>query len=420
MSHRLARRAERCLAVAVLVSVVSVVGVVGVVQPGARASAADTLLVSLVASTGQVAYGDEVSFVATATQGGAPLVGSVELLRTGPDGVQAVVGRWTPDAVGAVAFADVPTGRSTYQARAVSFTGAEASSSPVPVDVRYAVAPAVTPTAVPPGGRLTAAGSVAPAGEVRTVRLEQRLGAGAWVTLGTAAVSTAGRWTFPLGTRTRVGRYTVRATVAGDATLSAGTAAATTAVTVTGTGRATAWQPVAGTKARPARWGTCRIGYRVNVRRMPATGAADLREAIRRVTQVSGIRFRYLGRTSVTPSLRDRHPGLNRIVVAWAPPARSGGLLADGIGGVGGTSWSGHRLVTGFLLMNSDFSSVADPGFGQGTSLGLVLMHELGHVVGLGHSPDQHQVMAPSASLPAAVWGAADLRGLRTVGSRCR
>ena len=47
-------------------------------------------------------------------------------------------------------------------------------------------------------------------------------------------------------------------------------------------------------------------------------------------------------------------------------------------------------------------------------------MHELGHVVGLGHSPDQHQVIAPSASLPAAVWSAADLRGLRTLGSRCR
>jgi hypothetical protein len=51
---------------------------------------------------------------------------------------------------------------------------------------------------------------------------------------------------------------------------------------------------------------------------------------------------------------------------------------------------------------------------------GLILMHELGHVVGLNHSPDQHQIMASGAPLKASVWGAADLTGLHKVGSRCR
>ena len=47
-------------------------------------------------------------------------------------------------------------------------------------------------------------------------------------------------------------------------------------------------------------------------------------------------------------------------------------------------------------------------------------MHELGLVVGLNHSPDRRQIMYGSSYLPASVWGAADLRGLRKVGSRCR
>ena len=112
-------------------------------------------------------------------------------------------------------------------------------------------------------------------------------------------------------------------------------------MTVTGSGKAAAWRPIAGTQANPARWGTCRIGYRVNERRMPATGLADLREAMRRVTQVSGIRFRYRGKTSVVPPGYGG-PGLNKIVVAWAPPKQSGGLLYPGVGGVGGTSRSGR------------------------------------------------------------------------------
>ena len=96
-------------------------------------------------------------------------------------------------------------------------------------------------------------------------------------------------------TPTALGDYTLRATIPADATLSAGVGESVTRVTVTGAGNAKAWRPVAGTRSQPARWGTCRIGYRVNPRRMPATGLADLREAMRRVTMVSGLRFRYLG-----------------------------------------------------------------------------------------------------------------------------
>ena len=394
---------------------------VGTVSAPAPASAAETLQVTLVAAVVSAEYGADVAFSATVTSNGVPMPQAfVELLRTGPDGVATGVDFAQADAAGVAALTDTARARATYVARAYSSDGEDSgTSAPVSLDVRYAVGPAVAPVAIPPGGRLSVAGTVEPVAAGVAVTVEERVGAG-WRVLGTAPVGADGRWAFAVGTRSKVGTVTVRASVPGDAALSPGAAESSAVVTVTGSGKAAAWRPIAGTKANPARWGTCRIAYRVNERRMPADGLADLREAMRRVTQVSGIRFRYRGKSSVVPRPGYSGPGRNKIVVAWASPKQSGGLLYPGVGGVGGTSRSGSRLHSGYVLMNTQFSNTADPGFAQGSPHGLVLMHELGHVVGINHSPDRRQIMYGSSYLPAAVWGAADLRGLRKVGSHCR
>ena len=183
-----------------------------------------------------------------------------------------------------------------------------------------------------------------------------------------------------------------------------GAAKLSAVVTVTGVGKAAAWRPIGGSRANPARWGTCRISYRVNERRMPATGLADLREAMRRVTQVSGIRFRYRGKSSAVPHRGYGGPGLNQIVVAWVyRRSRSGSACSTPASAAGGTSQSGNRLLTGYVIMNTQYTATADAGFGDGSPLGLVLMHELGHVVGLDHSPDRRQIMYGSSYLPASV-----------------
>lgn len=59
-------------------------------------------------------------------------------------------------------------------------------------------------------------------------------------------------------------------------------------------------------------------------------------------------------------------------------------------------------------------------GFGPGVTWGRIMLHELGHVVGLGHVSDPNQVMHgpitdPSSATNSA-YGIGDLAGLRLLG----
>ena len=54
-------------------------------------------------------------------------------------------------------------------------------------------------------------------------------------------------------------------------------------------------------------------------------------------------------------------------------------------------------------------------GFG-GETWGQVILHELGHVVGLGHVDDSTSVMNPALGLRPAAWGKGDRAGLWQLG----
>jgi hypothetical protein len=189
------------------------------------------------------------------------------------------------------------------------------------------------------------------------------------------------------------------------------------------------------------RWDPCTpIGYRVNRTQATPGAVADAREAVRRVSSATGLTFVYRGTTTVVPQAGwadDAYPADTQLIVAWVRPSQStlwprGTITVNGqdtLAGRGG-SWHVHardtagrlwgRYDRGFVLMNSRLKFPAGFGAtGRAGSRGRALMHEMGHVVGLGHPlrAGRAQIMYPELLRRPARWGKGDLAGLRIVGA---
>jgi hypothetical protein len=183
------------------------------------------------------------------------------------------------------------------------------------------------------------------------------------------------------------------------------------------------------------RWNPCApIHYRVNVAHAPRGSLADTRAAIAKVQRATGLRFVYDGQTSAVPQkgYGESSPSGHAppLTIAWARPGTGKGassLLQPSMVGVGGMVWgqwldAGHRLhpwqaISGYVVLNDLDNAVYHRGFGSGLSRGEVLLHELGHAMGLQHVTDRRELMYPVAlSRRAAAYAAGDLAGLRRLG----
>jgi len=191
------------------------------------------------------------------------------------------------------------------------------------------------------------------------------------------------------------------------------------------------WSPCQTTSAGTT---THYITYRVN------TGGHSSRitlvkQALAKVTTASGLRFRYLGTTTYVPHNAVLHyPSGNRyvfdaaqqrartgaeLVVAWASKSATN-LLTGTEAGSGTASWSASvnsqlRIVEAAVLMKTGVTLLS--GFHAGPSVGTLLLHELGHAVGLQHVTSRSQVMYPTiGSWSPAGYGTGDDAGLRVVG----
>jgi hypothetical protein len=196
--------------------------------------------------------------------------------------------------------------------------------------------------------------------------------------------------------------------------------------------------------AAVVRWAPCTINatgththyitYRVNAAGVPSR-VRLVQRALAKVTAASGLHFRYLGRTSYIPhnavvhyltgdrvvfdAAQERARTGAELVIAWANGSASNSLTASEAG-VGTVSWSGNygsqlRIVEAAVVMKRGVHLL--PGFSDGASTGALLLHELGHAVGLEHVSTRSQVMYPViGSWTRAYYHAGDLAGLRRVG----
>jgi hypothetical protein len=160
-----------------------------------------------------------------------------------------------------------------------------------------------------------------------------------------------------------------------------------------------------------------------------------VKRAVRRLHRVTGLHFRYAGRTSYIPQAvpltrrllareMERRTGVP-FVVAWA--RRGGGpggttLLDDDEAGVGSIVWrysstSDLRISDAAVVMRRGRTGL-EPGFGSGGTVGTLLLHELGHAVGLLHVYDDSQVMNPViGGWSPGRYADGDRRGLTRVGT---
>ncbi len=166
-----------------------------------------------------------------------------------------------------------------------------------------------------------------------------------------------------------------------------------------------------------ARWNPCRpITYALNLTGAPSFARREVDAAITKVEAATGLDFQYVGDT--TAGLDGRPPTGVDTVIAFGTPSQNAALT--GAAGLGGgaysPAWNGAdpRVVNGFVLVNRTITF--SEGLG-GNGLQGLLLHELGHMIGLDHVGDYGEVMYPVMHPVPNGYGPGDRQGLWALGA---
>jgi hypothetical protein len=257
--------------------------------------------------------------------------------------------------------------------------------------------------------------------QARTVSLYVYLKSG-WRRVGWTTSGPRGYYTIKVPTdyyRSRPMRLRARA-VQGAQAVTSSNRTFTVSPALAPKGSPTSWTRQ--TAGEERRFNPCQaVTYRVNDTQAAKSGAlADVQTAFARLHEATGITFRYLGTTTAFPKGAAPVPADTNITVAWGQDSDtdfdlSGGALStadvfttraahDAQGAV-------QQVVSAGVMLNA-----AEDNYSTSMRRG-ILMHELAHTLGLGHTTDTDQRMEENIwDGESTVWGAGDLAGLNRVG----
>jgi hypothetical protein len=175
-----------------------------------------------------------------------------------------------------------------------------------------------------------------------------------------------------------------------------------------------------GTADMPLTYSSCTpLHYVVNFDGAPSNDprASFVFSAVKRASAASGLKFVYDGSTSQTAAAWNTGGG--PILIAFAHEADFSDL-AGSVDGFGGSSRTleGRPLhyLTGRVVLEREAFEELGARAGGKSQRRAVVMHELGHVLGLGHVADPREVMY-GKGVRASDYGPGDLTGLKILGS---
>jgi hypothetical protein len=170
----------------------------------------------------------------------------------------------------------------------------------------------------------------------------------------------------------------------------------------------------------PVGYDPCReLRFVVNPLDAPVGYRTVVEEVLRVGEQASGLRLKLVGDSDEEPSTNRNAYQPDRYGNAWAPVLIAWSNetaipeMAGTVSGLGGSSWtvddnSRQWLITGLLYLDTTIGDDLEVTRS-------VLLHELGHVLGLGHVDDDQQIMNASAFTPDL--GPGDRAGLAAIGA---
>jgi hypothetical protein len=182
------------------------------------------------------------------------------------------------------------------------------------------------------------------------------------------------------------------------------------------------------TPGDPIRWDACgTVHWVFNPANAPAGGLEAVQSAVARISSATGLHFAYDGTSDATPTgayldAQSGVTGFRPLLVGWTTGAAST-LLANqpaNLVGMDQTIWArpatgATNIVSGVVALNAAVTARTSGA----NSWFTFALHELGHAVGLGHTTDATQIMAPTIPATASDYGSGDLAGLARVGGTC-